>query len=782
MGQTNGVKVRRAFGLVCAISTLWTARASADPRVRVDAEKKALIYAGGSLPIPLAQIAAGAVTSADVPLGGGKVVTHVRVAAEPNAWEALVAGDAVVYSGLTGFVRGQPGGRSGEVVQLIARESGDKVVLVGEAREDVTLCGQATTALSPRVLDPKTMKLREATVQRLPLEQRTKAVRIVAAARRGPAEKSLGRLLLATASSTGVAKALTDGDPETLWTEKRPGLGQGEFVTMDAPPDVPITRLAVTIAPAEPSDEGAAPQTFYLVAKDRTFAVTLPEDAWTHPGEAYDVPLPEPITTACLSLVLDAAYVRGKAPDVGVAELVAYSAFDGGDGSLEKVARALAGGGGRAEAAAAVLKRAAAPLPALRAVYGELDAPGRALAMDVASAAACGDGAPLLTLALGDEDREVVRKARGKLERCAKAAAPALADGVRNGAPKARVQAATLLAHVAPREALAPLAEALGRGDAETRAAVRGALGHAAQGADKDALSALLARAGGAAAKVEMLRALSARLGDVHGDADARIAELLAPGADMRTRFLLAGPLADLSRAGDDAATARLGVLLAEDPHAAVRAHAAELAAGVAPLAPRLAAAIDDREPRVREAALRSLAAAHAAAGEARAIAHLGGDGWTFVRAAAAAALAAQPRSPAADRGLAAALRDPSARVRAAAVEGLAAHDARSEIAALGARAFDEKEDAEVRLAAVRALGRTCAQGTVDDLTRLAVAGASQVADEDARSLAIAATATLGRIHPKDLAARLAKITGDGANDAVKRAATHARGATEICR
>jgi HEAT repeat protein len=782
MGQTNGVNVRCAFGLVCAISTLWTVRASADPRVRVDAEKKTLIYAGGSVPIPIAQIGAGAVTTSDVSLGGGKTVTHVRVAAEPNPWEALVAGDSVVYSGLTGFLHGQPGGRTGDVVQLIARESGEKVVLVGEVREDVTICGQATTPLSPRVLDPRTMKLREATVQRLPLEQRTKATVVVASPRRGPAEKSLARLLGATAASSGVAKALTDGDPETVWTETRPGLGQGEFVTMDAPPEVPITRLAVTIAPSDPSDEGAAPQTFYLVAKDKTYAIKMPEDAWTHPGEAYDVPLPDPVSTPCLSLVLDAAYVRGKTPDVSVAELMAYGRFSGGNVSLQEVAKALKGGGALAEEAAAVLKRAAAPLPAVRAEYGGLDAPGRALAIDVARTAACADSAPLLTDALGDDDREVVRKARGKLEACAKAAAPALADGVRTGSPKVRMQAATLLAHVAPKEALAPLAEALGGGDGATRAAVRGALGHAAQTADKDTLSALLARPGGAGAKVEMLRALSARLGDLRAEADARIAELLAPGADMRTRFLLAGPLAELARAGDDAAAARLGALLAEDPHVAVRAHAAEVSGGIGALEARLTAAIDDPEPRVREAALRSIASARARAGEARAIARLESDGWTFVRAAAAGALAALPRSPAADRGLEIALRDPSARVRSAAIEGLAAHDAKSAAGALGARAFDEKEDAEVRLAAVRALGRTCAHAAVDDLTRLAKAGASQVADDDARSLAIAATDTLGRLHPSDLAARLAKVTGEGVNDAVKRAAQHALGATEVCR
>ena len=793
IGQTNGVSLRRTLGLVCAISTFYVAApfsaspALADARVRVDAAAKKLVHAGGTVDIPLAVIPTDKVVVDDVPLGGGRFITHVRVSAgEPNAWEALVAGGTtVVWSGLTGFTRGQDGERTGDMVQVLTRSGMLKDVLVGEVAQDRVICGQTMTALSPKVLDARTMELRGATVQRLPLAQREKATRIVAVARRGPAEAPLGRMLVATAASSGTAKSLTDGDAETLWSEDRPGAGQGEFVTMETPPEVPITRLSLTIAPKEPDANGAAPQTLFLVARERTYAITLPEDAWTHPGEAYDIPLPEPVSTACLSLVLHSAYVRGKSPDVGVAELIAYSAFDAPGATLETVARALSGGGARAEAAAAVLKRATGSLAAVRAVFPELDAPGRALAIDVASAAACADSGPLLCDALGDDDREVARKAQGKLERCARTAAPALADAVRKGSPRVRVRAATLLAHVAPREALTPLADALDSGDVgdgETRAAVRGALGHAAQGAEKDALGQLLARPGSPGAKLEMLRALSGRLGDVRAEADQRVAELLVPGADMRTRYLLTGPLADLARAGDSAAAARLGSLLATDHHVAVRARAAELAGGIPAVDASLVTAIDDPAPRVREAALRAVASSHLRAAEARAIARLWGDGWTFVRMAAASALATLGPSPAADHALEVAFHDASPRVRAASVEALAARGVRTSAAAIGARAFDEKEDVTVRLAAVRALGKTCATDTADGLYRLAAAGASQVADDDARSLAIAAVDALGHLGPKDLAPRLAKVRAADANDAVKRAVDHALKSTEVCK
>ena len=56
----------------------------------------------------------------------------------------------------------------------------------------------------------------------------------------------------------------------------------------------------------------------------------------------------------------------------------------------------------------------------------------------------------------------------------------------------------------------------------------------------------------------------------------------------MRARYLLVGPTASLAQAGDGGAIARLGAMIANDADAAVRAHAAESAAGIAALAPVL--------------------------------------------------------------------------------------------------------------------------------------------------------------------------------------------------
>ncbi len=427
----------------------------------------------------------------------GSSVAHVRVPSKTRsevAWEAVFAGrdPAVLWSGVTGYTAGEAGELTGVALDVQPPdEDGERVVVAGDLREEVRLCGQARTLLAPQVLDAASLTFRGATMQRLSEGQREGAERVIASAHGGPADPPLARLLVATGASTavGAPSALTDGDPATTWSEGRPSDGHGEFVVMRAPADVPLARLAITIAPqAPPSAHGAAPRTFFLVTDDRTIAVTLPEDAWTHPRAAYEIPLVDPLRASCLSLVLDKAYVhpREPHPEVTIAELTAYSAFDTPGATLDQVAKALDGGGARSEAAKAVLERAGdAGLAAAAAAYDTLDAPGRALAVDAAiGAGTCEASAPLLLAATGDKDREVARKGREKLERCGKRAAHALVAALRGGDEAARANAARLAASAAPSEALGPIVAALAEGGAAaTRATLRSALAKGARGA-----------------------------------------------------------------------------------------------------------------------------------------------------------------------------------------------------------------------------------------------------------------------------------------------------------
>jgi HEAT repeat protein len=748
----------------------------------------------GDVAVDLEDADGAKATVSPVAIGDGRRVLHVKVPskARPDvAWEALVAGreQAVLWSGATGLAHGEEGERAGEALEVpeggASATSATGYVLVGEVREDLRICGQDLTLLSPRALDPKTLAFRGASMQRLPADERQDAERVVASLHGGPAEAPLAKLLLATGASTaiGAPSALTDGDPTTAWSEGRPGDGHGEFVTMRAPSDVPIARLAITVAPAGgvlPA-HGAAPRTFFLVTDTRTIAVTMPEDAWMHPGNAYDVALVDPLKASCVSLVLDKAYARGADPhpEVAIAELTAYSQLDHPGATLDEVAKALSGGGARADAAKGVLERAGdAGLAAASAVFASLDAQGRALAIDAAiSAGTCEASAPILLAATADRDPEVARKGREKLERCGKRASAALVAAVRGPDMAARATAAPLLAEVAPSEAVDPLADALAQGDAATRATVRAALAKAVRSASPAKLDALLQDARRSAdARLELLRALQDRLPDVTASADAAIDALASGAGEMRTRYLLVGPLASLARAGDAASSARLAKAVTGDPDDAVRAHAAESAGGIGTLAAVLAA-IDDRAPRVREAALRTIAAVEGTkpAPPVDAIAgRLASDEWTFVRAAAAAALASFAPDARVDAALAQALGDRAPTVRAQAIAALAAHGARGAAKAIRDRLDDAHEELEARVAAARALAALCDRASVDSLTKLAINGALPMAKEDEMTLGLEAIKALGELRPADLAKRLGPLSASDVSAEMKAAVARA--------
>ncbi|MEO6419746.1 MAG: HEAT repeat domain-containing protein [Polyangiaceae bacterium] len=740
---------------------------------------------GGTLPIALDRKLfpdAREVSVTVVPIGE-KSVVHVRVPAKADApdkiaFEAVIAASGVLFSGPTGLTQGQPGDRTGVAVQV------EGTLLVGDVREDLRICGQDTTLLSPRGLDPKTMTFVGAGFQRLPSTQRAAAQLIVASANPSAADPPLAPLLVVAGASTAIGNpaSLVDGDPKTGWSEGRPSAGAGEFVLFRAPAEVPIARVTLSIAAASPSPNGAAPKKFYFVTAARTFAVTMPQDAWLYPGASYDVVFPEALRGSCLAIVLDEAYARGQAhPEVTIAEVTAYSEFDAPGATLDTVAKALSGGGARADAAAAVLKRAKNGLDPVLHAWSSLDASGRALATDVAMTAPCEASAPLLIRAMGDADPEVARKGRGKLERCGKAAGPALVDALKE--PERRLLVAPLLATLAPTLGIDPLADALAQGPPKTRAEVRGALARVARTADVAKLAALVAdNRREENARIDLLRACGARLAELRPQATAAIADLLRNPPSMRTRYLLLGPLAELARAGDADATARFTAFLASDPEAAVRTHATELGGAIPALRNELIARLDDPEPRVREAALLSIAQQHLAVAAPKVEAVLQHDPWTFVRGGAAGALASMPGTAEIDGALVASLEDTAPRVRSAALDALAVHRAKSFVGPVRAKLADPHERADVRTAAAHALGEMCDAGSLDSLEKLAGKAASPVASESETAVGLAAIDALGRIHPTDLARRFGKFSASDVPAEARRAVDHALGQPATCR
>ena len=306
-----------------------------------------------------------------VGIGEGRraVVVSLTESAPTRAWSAVLAGalgagePSLVFAGYTGFTAGEDGMRRGKRVDISPPdESGARRIVIGDIQEDLSLCGRPAV-LAPQLLASADLKLHPAKVQRLSIEERERA-RQVDAVRLSPGAAPgtpVGVLrAIAATSAIGSPGALTDGNPETTWAENRGGSGRGEFVLLNAPPELPISGLNVQIRPAAATlEHGAAPREFWIASARDLVHVTMPEDAWKHPGASYGVKLEPPLQGDCLALVTESAFDESAPARVTFAEISPQTEFD--SASVPALVAALAGGGERAQAAEAVLRAIGQP-------------------------------------------------------------------------------------------------------------------------------------------------------------------------------------------------------------------------------------------------------------------------------------------------------------------------------------------------------------------------------------------------------------------------------------
>jgi HEAT repeat protein len=255
----------------------------------------------------------------------------------------------------------------------------------------------------------------------------------------------------------------------------------------------------------------------------------------------------------------------------------------------------------------------------------------------------------------------------------------------------------------------------------------------------------------------------------------------------------LLGPAASLAQAGDARAEAFVLRAVTEDTDRHIRARAAEVSGGLLRAAPTLAKALGDNDPRVREAALTSVAQlTDPRAGKVQAQAWpadlfpavaelLEADPFTFVRVHAAESLRGAPAGESGDTPLARALSDASPIVRGRAVDTLGARGAKGHAAELRTLLEDTHEMLDVRVRAARALGHLCDAGSIDRLTELVQKAAVPAADGPSQVLGASAAAALVRLNPPDLTKRMAPFTDPRAPRAAQEVGKAALAATERC-
>jgi hypothetical protein len=737
------------------------------------------------------------------------IVVEIPLSAPDRAWVAIVAaplkGTAPLtpFAGYTGFVEGSDGERSGPVVAV--REEG---IYVAVQREGQDLCGRPAL-LAPEALDPATLTLKPAKLQRLTGAEQEAAVPLPASFAPSSVLPSLLTAQWATSAAPGrPASALTDGNFDTWWAENRGGAGRGEFAVIRAPREVPLGGFDIVLPLRDPAETHATiPRELFLLTDAQTYKVTLPADATTkfvesgvppkpsaatlarrtgapkpepRPELRYTVTLPAPVKTACVALIIESAADPHKDAVVGVAEVAARPATAG---DVETLVRSLAGGGPDAEAAGAVL-RATGPsaFSAIVAAFPGLDEGGRRVALDVLDDAPCDVALPAYIEARLSKSEGNARHASGAFPRCPNSAA-VIASALPPLPPEKRVVLADELSSLSPETMVTALAPLLDGAKTKERRAYRALLGGAAQhDRARAALAAVLdAPSTSPRVIIEILRAIGPSLPLLGPAAMRGFARVATPQASFRSRYLLLGPAAELA-ASDSGALAFLKQSLTADSRAEIRAEAARTVRDGKVFYEELVRGADDGRVRVREASIAALGKSRLEAAAPYVVRRLRADGWPLVRTAAALALTDFAASPGLDAELSrAAEDDESLFVRRASIRGLGVHRASSHSEIVRDKLADEEEDPTVRAEAALALGALCDTASENALTEHALRLADPQATEDQRSIARNALASLSVIRPSDLEQRIAKLRDPKAPPVVQSLARAALSSPTRC-
>lgn len=715
------------------------------------------------VPIGLTDVDVARSTIETVDVSGKKVLRVVArpvvgKAREGIAWEALVAakdGKAeILWSGVTGFDSEGEGAR-------LALEDG--TFYVGQLRRELTLCGQKETLLAPKRLDPAKLEFRRVAKHRLSQSVRDQAPVLVAE----PGQKPIASVATVRGASVndGGSTALADDDTATAWTETLKGDGKGEFVVFAVPRASEVQSLSLVVRPTANIADFAQATSLWLTTDETTYRLAIP--IATEPGARFEVKLPAPIHTSCLALSIDAAEKKDGA--VGLVEFDAVPILPSTIHAVDDLVTLL-DDENMGELAQRVLANAGAHgAKAIAAKIDTLGDRGRLRAIDALEAAPCEAAAPALVDLSWKGSRATTTRAREGLDGCGAMAKTAIAARFAQGPDPARELLAERYAKLDPSHAVPAILDVVRTSPANRRRTFRVALAKAASSAEgKTAIASFLGAAPAPKPEendpvIELARAVAGNV-----QVPGLTATLLAHAAEDRpfaSRWLAAAPIAELAAGGDAQAVAWMrAIFKSKDRY--LRARAAAVSGKIETLRPELVSALADADPRVREQALIGLRAGAGPTGSAPPIMTLlAHDPWTYVRVAAAETLGESKGGGDVDVALAKATEDEQKTVRGAAVRALVSRRAKSQLPALRARAFDDKENIEVRRDAVEGLGVLCDTSSLDDLFEIAKKG-------EGGPLQLAAIVALGAIHPSDLAQRLSAIdqTSMVVKDAIRRA------------
>jgi HEAT repeat protein len=623
-------------------------------------------------------------------------------------------------------------------------------------------------------------------------------------ARRGdpamPAGRPIGGFHFIAASTTraagsdarglGAPVELDDGDPATAWSEGLGGDGRGEFLTARAS----AAGYAVRGLRIFPGD-GASLQAFrarnrlrrfqvaFGPAREQRFDVVIPADPAAdaaHWRDPYWVPLPKPIPSVCLTVIVAEVFPGSEAAPpksygtTAIGDIAVFTDVDSPEGTERLVSDLSRAADCGARLPLVVGLGEAAVLPTAQAVLAAKGS-ARECLVEALTTLSPAPKSPIvleaLTAALAGATEKEERLVTAAFAHAPAPPIAALAELVSaaNAPVDDRVRAARVLGALDDDQAAAALLAALGAGPPPLRTALVDAFGRAPRARAEALLGAIAGgpRDGGPR-EADLLRALPAALKRAPERRDDALAALhagLGPDRafEIRARAIMA--LGALGPAGDPAALVDVRAH-ADDPvirYLAARELAAiGPAAGAGDLRPALRAALTDQDPRVRETAALALGKqGDAGAGEIL-IGAAKQEPWPFVRRAEIEALGHLCGAGTGDLMIRAVARDVD-EVRRAALVGLAhCKDPRARLVLLRTLAR-RNEAATLRELSAALIGeagdRSAAPLLAEALRRLVVESEADMALEGVAATALRALAHLGGSEAVDAAVTLAGDT-----------------------
>jgi HEAT repeat protein len=573
--------------------------------------------------------------------------------------------------------------------------------------------------------------------------------------------------------------AVSDGDPETVWRERRDTGAEGILTARAAGSGFGITGLEVLPGdPTSPQRWAASGHARSLTlilgpsAAER-FDVTLEEspDAGDH-KRPFWIPLPRPIPSSCVTIVpREVAHDSASAAQtLAWAEVTVFTDFDGPAG-ITRLIQALSAadcashvddvvalGPGAAPTLIAALSTTPLPSPnGRRCMLEALSRLGKADAKLPPEAARALENAlpALLAPELDLAEQRLLSQVMSELRPEPVAPLRALLDDAKAG-EGSRVRAARLLAAIDDDGARAAIVDAVGKAPAVLRGELRrlAAATRAAGPALRAALAATPTEA--RARRADLTYALGAAASHAGASQDrsepqATATVLAALALDAKEDFeARARAIQGLSNVGDERAVKTLVQISRTGTPAPLRLLATRGLAAVPNgelTVPALRAAIDDADPAVREAAVSALGDRRDPSARPALIAAAKQEPWPLVRRAEIAALGRMCGPGAGDLLIRAVERD-VLDVRKVALAGLAGcRDPRTRDLLLGLLRR-EPEAPPLRTEAARLLGqsgdRAATPAMAAALQRMTVQSQDDLAIEETALTTVDALAKLG--------------------------------------